>query len=56
MCGFASTHITGTNPASTSAARKAGRCDPTTFDDRYDAALVELVKVVFLLYQKGRDA
>jgi DNA end-binding protein Ku len=24
--------------------RKAGRFDPTTFDDRYDAALVELVK------------
>ena len=24
--------------------KKAGRFDPTTFDDRYDAALVELVK------------
>ena len=25
--------------------KKAGRFDPTTFDDRYDAALVELVKM-----------
>ena len=24
--------------------KKAGRFDPTTFDDRYDAALVELMK------------
>jgi hypothetical protein len=28
----------------TSSRRKRGGSDPTTFDDRYDAALVELVK------------